>query len=251
MLPSTSFRAGVQAATNTRKVATHHHDARSARRAHHGLETPAGGRIPSHWRALLLSVLGILVIAVAVFLGASDFFSSWDGQVASSAPPRGDDPQVLTVRIVGADRSVVQRAWPAELVRSLELPVDRVDIPPPTIPPERPTTRKARFDLSFSLTTSPGTSEEHTVRLPTTSPRGLGLAGLVFLGLLAVRNMVYAGSPIAIQARGAYLPPAQSAPGVPATGSGRNGRKGRNGRSRGGAGKGPPPGKRRRGRGRR
>lgn len=185
------------------------------------------------------------MVAVLVFLGVSDFFTAWHGKVVSSAPAHSDDARVLTVRIVGPDRAVIQRDWPADLVRQLEVPVDRVDVPPPTIPDDRPDTHKDRFTLSYRLTMGEG-AEAHDVTLPTTSPRGLGIAALVFGVLLAGRNMVYAGSPIAIRRQGVYLPPAQDPAGVPVRGN--DGGKGR-GKARGR--KGPPPSKRRRGRGRR
>jgi len=188
-------------------------------------------------------MLGILPVAMLVFLVSSDFFTAWDGQVISTAPPHSDDPKVLTVRIVGADREVIQRTWPTELVRSLEVPVDRVAVPPPELPDDRPRTTKSRFSLSFDLVI-PDDDGERTVSMPTTSPRGLGVAVLVFLGLVAVRNMLYAGSPIALQRREVYLPPAQGPAGVPNEGPAR-----RKGKRRGR--KGPPPPKRRRGRGRR
>jgi hypothetical protein len=193
--------------------------------------------MPRAWRDLLLHLVGIVPAAVLVFLLASGFFSAWQGVVVSVAPPPSDDPATLSVRIVDAEGQVTEQPWSAELVRSLDVPFDRVAVPPPTLPEGRPTTTKQRFSLSFSVDRGEG-----VVTVPTTSPTSLGLGLLALLGLVALRNMVWAGSPVSLQRRGVYLPPSQAAPGVPVQGgAGRT-----KGRARGK--KGPPPPKRRRGR---
>ena len=184
-------------------------------------------------------MLGIVPVAVLVFLATSQFFVGWQGQVVSVAPPPVQQPDVLTVRIVSADRQVVERSWSAELVRRLEVPFDAVAVPPPTIPAERPATHKAPLSLSFQVTI--GAGEEATeLSVPTTSPKALGLAALVFFGLVALRNMMWSGSPVSLARRGVYLPPNQAQAGVPVRGQG----PGKQPKVRGK--KGPPPSRRRR-----
>lgn len=173
-----------------------------------------------------------------MFLVISQFFTSWDGRVVSVAPPPVEDPAVLTVRIVDADRAVTLQDWPAEVVRTLEVPYDRVAVPPPTIPETRPTTRKAAFALAFTVEVPTADGAPRVLELPTTSPRAVGIAALVFLALIAVRNMLWAGSPLALERRSVYLPPAQAQAGVPVKGPDGPPQAKRRGH------KGPPPSRR-------
>jgi hypothetical protein len=197
--------------------------------------------IPRSWRALLLFVLAMLPLVAGVFLVASDFFSGWNGQVVSFRPTRDADPAVLGVLIVDDDGTRRERNWDAALVRELSLPADPLALPPPDIPAERPHTSKLRFTFHFLVDVGSGEAVETRV-VPTTSPRGLGLALAFLILAVGVRNMMYAGSPFALERRGAFLPKQQAQAGAPAPPASPGRTRGR---------KGPPPSGRRRGRGRR
>lgn len=185
-------------------------------------------------RALLFFLIPWAAACLLVFLAVSDFFASWQGQVVSARPATSEDPAVYQVLVVG-DEGSREVTWPAEVVRPLGLPVDPLALPPVRIPPERPQTSKLRFQLHF-LVQDPADPEGGTWQtVPTTSPRGLGLAVVVFLLGLGVRNMIRSGSPASIKERDAYLPPEQASAGTPAP------------RSQGRPQKRPPPGKPKRG----
>jgi hypothetical protein len=187
-------------------------------------------------RKLLVFLAVALPISVLVFLVASDFFTAWSGRAVSTRPPRSEAPASYSVLISNDDGSRIEREWPSDLVGRLRLPVDAMAIPPLPIPDDRPRTSKSRFALHF-LVQEPETADFTTV--PTTSPRAAGLALIVLLVSLGVRNMVVAGSPFSIEPREAYLPPAQPAAGQVTNKTYSRGRKG------------PPPPRPRKGRGRR
>ncbi len=188
-------------------------------------------------RALLLWI-GILVpVSVLVLLMTSGFLAQWDGTAASVRPAATENPTTRTVLIVDGDR-YHEREWPTLLVDQLDLPTNAAGIPPLELGDTLPATRKSRFQLQFHVTPADGSTFSH----PTTSPRSAGVALLFFLAGIFIRNMVYSGSPLSIEPRGVTLPKALAPSGsVAPTGRG----KPKGGR------KGPPPGKRRRGKGRR
>src|SRR5690606_15921571 len=93
----------------------------------------------------------------------------------------------------------------------LGLPYDAAGVPPPQLDPGLPATRKPRFQLQFMVEQPDG--EWRTVG--TTSPRSLGLAIVVLVLGIGVRNMAYAGSPVSITPREVYLPPEQQQAGAP------------------------------------
>lgn len=175
-------------------------------------------------RALGIFLVPWLAACVLVFLGASDFFTAWSGQAVSVRPPTSEDPAVYRVLVVDGAKSL-ERTWPAEVVERLSLPVDATGVPPLTLPADRPRTSKLRFHLHFLVENPEG---EGWLTVPTTSPRSLGLALVVFVLGLGVRNMMWSGSPVSIRQREAYLPPEQPPAGQPAGGapstSGRAGR---------------------------
>jgi hypothetical protein len=189
----------------------------------------------------LLFVVAMLPLAAGVFLVSSDFFTAWNGQAVSVRPAATPDPAVYTVLIVNDDGTRLERTWDAALVRELALPVDALALPPPDIPEARPATEKLRFVMHYLVQVGQGDDAQTRV-VPTTSPRGLGLALVFLLVAIGIRNMAYAGSPFAIERRGVYLPKQQAQAGAPAP-------AGSPGRTRGR--KGPPPSRPRRGRGKR
>jgi len=200
--------------------------------------------LPPAWRSFLLSLLAFLPVVLLVFLWDCSFFVAWRGQAVSVAPTRGEDPASYVVRIHEGqdDRAVRTVRWDAAVVKQLSLPVDPVEMAPLTIPDDAPTTTKQRFGLTYRVRTGEGTEQAQWLEVPTTSPRSLGIAGLVFLLLAALRNMMVAGSPIALeplQTRNATAAP--STPSKPSRGGSKGSR----------SKKGPPPGRSRRGRGRR
>ncbi|MEQ1500860.1 MAG: hypothetical protein ABMB14_01450 [Myxococcota bacterium] len=185
-------------------------------------------------RALIGFVLGIATpLAVLVLLWASDFFMGWDGHVVSVRAPRSPDASTRTALIVDGDRAF-ERDWPASL--SLDVPVDPMGIPPVHVADTAPETRKARFTLHFLLEAPTG----FTV-VPTTSPRAVAVAFVVWLVAIAIRNMAVGGLPWAIVPRAGYLPTALPPSGQAAS-SGGTARRPK---------KGPPPGRPSVGRGRR
>lgn len=189
---------------------------------------------------MLLAAFG----AAGVFLYASDWLGAWDGRAVSVRPARAPDAATWTVLISEADGRSLERAWPADVVLGLGLPIDALAIPPSPVPDSRPETRKSRFALHFLVHSGAGDAPADWKVVPTTSPRTAALALLVFLLAVAARNMVVGGTPWSIEPRAALLPAAQVPSGqmAPPTG-GTSGRAG--GR------KGPPPAKPRRGAGRR
>ncbi len=208
---------------------------------HHALRSEQGYTgavaIKREIRDLLIFAVGWVVVCVVVFLFASRFFHGWDGHAVSVLPTRSPDPAVYTVLIAEDDRSL-QVEWPAEVVGGLGLPVDSLAVPPTTIPAERPRTRKSLFQLHFLVqTTNSNTGTGAWRAVPTSSPQAFALALVLFLIGLGVRNMVYAGTPFSLQKGKVLLPKGLATSGAPAPG-------GRVRRSR----KGPPPGKKRRGR---
>lgn len=200
--------------------------------------------MPPAWRSFLLSLLALLPVALLVFLWDCSFFVAWSGQAVSVAPTRSEEPASFVVRIHegGDDRAVRTVNWDAAVVKQLSLPVDAVEMAPLEIPDAAPDTEKARFGLSYRVQVGEGSDDPRWLEVPTTSPRSLGIAALVFLLLAAVRNMVVAGSPVALEPVDA-----RNATAAPPTPSGQPSGRPTSGRSR----KGPPPGKRRKGRGRR
>ena len=187
-------------------------------------------------RRFLIFVAAMVPVTVLVFLYASDFLGSWDGRVVSLRPPERDNPASYQVLIVEPDGTRLERAWRADLVRTLGLPADPLAIPPDTIPKERPSTRKSAYSLYFELQEQ---NDGAWTVVPTTSPSSFGVAMLVFLAGIAVRNMIVAGSPFSIEPQGLTLPKAQAPSGQIARNRGSRPRKG------------PPPPRPRKGSGRR
>jgi len=201
--------------------------------------------MPPAWRSFLLSVLALLPVAALVFLWDCSFFEAWDGRAVSVAPSPVQEPATYRVRILeGEGPAVRTERWDAEVVKRLGLKVDPVEMAPLEVPETAPRTVKHRLSLSYEVQLGAGTDTVRWLSAPTTSVRSVGVAALVLLVLIAVRNMLVAGSPIALEPL--QVRNATAAPPFPSsTRSGGRGRKGARGH------KGPPPAKRRRGRGRR
>lgn len=201
------------------------------------VSAPGRWEIRPEIRALLLWVGALVPLTVLVLLLTSGFLVHWEGTAASVRPAATEDATTRTVLIVDGDH-YHEREWPTLLVDQLDLPVNPSGIPPLELADTLPTTKKSRFQLQFHVTPAGGQTFSH----PTTSPRSAGVAFLFFLAGIFIRNMVYSGSPLSLEPRGVTLPKAL-APHGSAAPTGR-------GKPRGGR-KGPPPGKRRRGKGRR
>ncbi|MCB9672817.1 MAG: hypothetical protein H6736_18155 [Alphaproteobacteria bacterium] len=193
-------------------------------------------------KSFALAVVAWAVVCVGVFLYASDFFSTWHGQAVSV---RGMDPDraVLQVLVVEDDGGRFEAAWPREALDGMNLAIDRLALPPKPLPEGLPRTNKDRFALTFTL--EPDGGGVRTVA--TTGMRPLGVALLIFLVGVGFRNMMVAGSPLALarpeqapRTHTAAPPPPPSASASGASGAGRPRPK-----------KGPPPGRPRRGSGRR
>lgn len=187
-------------------------------------------------------MLALLPVAVGVFLVDCAFFTSWSGQAISIAPPPVEEPAAYVVRILETDGTVRVAAWDATLVKQLSLPIDPVEMAPLEVPETRPDTEKARFSLSYRVKIGEGTDAERWATIPTTSPRSMAIAVLVYMVLIGVRNMIVSGSPIALE-RPKGASSRTSGTDAPPPASGRPGSS----RSR----PGPPPPGRRKGRGRR
>lgn len=167
-----------------------------------------------------------------MFLGTSGFFTTWDGRAVSSRGLRSEEAPSIDVLVVdSSDSSERELSWPADLVRALELPIDPLAIAPVELPAGLPITKKQRFSLSFHVSHEvEGKTEVSSAS--TASPRTLGIATLVFIIGVFLRNMFWSGSPFTITRGQIYLPAAQAAAGQAAKGPSNKG-----GRSK----KGPPP----------
>jgi hypothetical protein len=190
---------------------------------------------------VLFSVVHALLCAV-VFLALAGFFDAWDGRAVSVREAKLDQQvfQVLIVEPVPSGETIRrEEQWPAVAIEGLDLPIDRLALPMPDPFLDRPATRKQRFQLGFTVTPSGG----GTRWVPTSSPQSLAVAVLVFVLGVGLRNMVVAGSPIAITPR-APAPPGPSTPAPPGDAAPEPTRASR-------SHQGPPPQKHRRGAGRR
>lgn len=192
---------------------------------------------------LLRYVLVGTPLAVLLFLGLSDFFTQWDGRAVSRRPAPTDDPAVFTVLVVTDDGATTEADWPADVVKSLALPVEVTGTPPPRIPETAVRTTKPRF--AFYFTTTPPGAETQIVR--TTSARSVTGAVVAWVLGLAFFNMWRSGTPWSWEAREVPLPVSQGGTlqtDLRPTGGGEPERPRR-------PGKGPPPPKPRRGGGKR
>lgn len=176
-------------------------------------------------RALLLYIVVQTAVVAVIFLLVAGFFAKWDGRAVGVLTPRSDDPSVYEVVIVQEDGSVKQRTMPAYVVQTMRLPVLAIPIAPDPLPDDALRTRKAQFQLNYLTQTLPeGATEPTWVSIPTTTPQAIGLALVIWFVGLAIRNMAYAGSPVAIERQRAFLPKAQTQAGSVADTSNR-GRK--------------------------
>jgi len=166
-------------------------------------------------------------IAVLAFLILTSFFTSWSGAVVSQRPTQVEDPRTFRVLIVSDARDEMEVDWEADLVRSLELPVNAFGVPPAIIPEDVATTRKMGFSFAWTLT------QGEDVRVfSTVTGRSVGVPLVLWVFGLFIYN--YATQP---------RKPGERSPSRGASQSGQPPAR----RPQ----KGPPPGKRRRGQGRR
>jgi hypothetical protein len=186
-------------------------------------------------RALLLFVTLVgLPLAAGVVLLASDVLAAWDGHAIARRPA---DPEARAALVVIAeeDGGTFERRWPAELVDRLGLAVAQPGSVPERIPEDAPRTTKSRFGLHYLVEAG----DEGFEVVPSTTPQAVVLGLVALLVAVGLRNMAVGGAPWSIEPRAAYLPKAQAASGQPAP------------RTTGPPRQGPPPSRRRVGRGRR
>lgn len=157
----------------------------------------------------MLYLVAQTAVVAAVFLGVAGFFAAWDGRAVGVLTPISPEPAVYEVVVVQADDSTVVRTMPRALVLGMDLPVLPGGVPPDPVPETAPATRKARFSLSYLVQSrAEGAAERTWTAYPTTTPQALGLAVVIWLLALAIRNMAYAGAPWAIERTDVYLPKA-------------------------------------------
>jgi hypothetical protein len=150
-------------------------------------------------RSIALSLVAALAAATVVFLLASDFLTAWDGRLQAVA--NASDTPAVRVLVAESDGEDRYPTVPRAAIEGLTLRVDpslrrSVDDAP------GPLTNKGRFQLSFLVDRDDGPP----ARYPTTSTRSLGLAALAFVVVIVLRNMIFGGSPIAVDAAPAQLP---------------------------------------------
>ena len=190
-------------------------------------------------RAFVLFMLGWVPATVVCFLYLSGFFQSWTGHAVSVRPVE-EDAVMARVLIVDETGDAFEDWWPLEMLEGIDLPFDRLAIPPSTVPEGSPRTQKALYTMSYTIEPADGGSRVVSTATPTT----LGLSLVILLLGVALRNMLYAGNPFSLEPRGVELVKAQRAPGSTGTQGSKPSRRST-------SKKGPPPPKRRRGSGRR
>lgn len=188
---------------------------------------------------LLRYMLIATPLAVLVFLWSANFFTSWTGHAVSFRPTQIEDAPVLKVMILDSDRNGFEVDWPSEVVDPLKLKTDRTGVPPNSAPEGAPETMKTPFSLTFSITPAEGEVQW----VPTTSPRSLSVAALMWMAGLFLHNMWLSGSPFSWERRELELPETQKPTGATQP----DAKAAARARSK----QGPPPNKRRRGQGRR
>lgn len=167
-------------------------------------ETPVTG---AHLRSLLAFVAAIVPVVILIFLLASRFFVAWEGRVTGVSPIGTEaEPKSYRVVVAAADHTYQVQTWPGSVVRQMEVPIDPLLVPPSPVDDRYPYTQKHRFQLHFLVEDKAGAN----VLVPTTSPQALGVAVLVGLVLVAIRNGYVSGSPIDIRPRPTRLPGALS-----------------------------------------
>ena len=175
---------------------------------------------------------------------ASAFFAGWNGHAVSVRPTKNDKPSVDQVLIVNDDNSRTEQTLEADAIDGLMLPFDALALPPTDVS-ERPLTRKFPYTLQYEIKKPTGEvveGEENPVLswhvYPTTSPRAVAMAVLLWIVAFGLRNMIVAGSPIHVAPREREPVKLQQRAGSVASPVSRSK-------------KGPPPGKRQKGRRRR
>ncbi len=164
--------------------------------------TDAAPVTPAHLRAFILFAAAIAPVCVLAFLIASQFFVAWEGRVTGVNPLGTGEPTAYQVVIASEDHTYEVRTWPAETVAQLKVPYDPLLVPPSVVGDSFPQTTKGRFQLHFLVTDEAGAN----LLVPTTSPQALGVAVLLAILFLAVRNGYVSGNPIDIRPRATELP---------------------------------------------
>jgi hypothetical protein len=172
------------------------------------------------------------VVVALVFCFVAGLFDRWDGALVGVLPPAGTAPKIYQVVIVEDDSQRIEK-MPADVVNGLELPVLQFGIVPAELPPDPALTKKSRFQFSY-MVLRPGEEGKTWQSYDTTTIQAVGVALVIWFIGVFMRNMAYAGSPIALERQDAFLPKGLVQAGVVAQASER-GRKQ------------PPPGRPRRG----
>jgi hypothetical protein len=150
---------------------------------------------------LLRYALVATPLCALLFLGASGFFTGWDGHVVGRRPTPSGDRAVDTVLLVTADGSDSEVDWPGDVVTKLDVPIETRRHGPARVPADAPATHKSRYGLHFTVTADDGAI---VARLPVLRPASV--AALAWLLGLAVTNLLRSGSPLSWEKRAIALP---------------------------------------------
>jgi len=157
-------------------------------------------------RAVLTYSLFGVPLAALVFLLSASFFTAWDGYAVAARPLGAERSIPIAYEVLVVDDAGDERVlrWSTPVVEGRFIELANVLAAPPAIPDTAPHTSKSRFTLHYLVERDTGGHD----LIPTTSPQSLGLALLVWLLGLAIRNMVMSGSPLSFESRPTVLPAA-------------------------------------------
>lgn len=179
-------------------------------------------------RSFLLFLPVAVLGAVLTFLLSSQFFTSWDGTIVSTAAPTTE--RRVTTHILTEDGQSIHPVLPVQSLRGHDLPVDERGRRT-RVPDGAPLTKKSRYQLSFLVQAPEGEGFE---TYPTTSVVGINFGLLTFVLLALGRNMILTGSPVRLEPVDRITPSVQAPAGQVAQPKRQNRSK-----------KGPPPQRRR------
>jgi len=185
------------------------------------------------YKQFTIFVIMNVLLSTLVFLFVCDFFSSYSATAVSSGQYDVASAKSVPVYLATDDGDVFQRTWSLQLIQKADLPV-RPNPPASAAKDKGYTVKKDAYALYYRVI-SP---ESEVIIVPTTTPAALAVSALVGLIFLFLRNMYVSGSPFHIQKR-----PKKRLKKLAPQGQVASIRKG--------GGKGPPPQRRQKGRGRR
>lgn len=185
------------------------------------------------YKQFALFIVANLLLCTLVFLFVCDFFSSYSATAVSSDRYDVATAKSVPVFLATDEGTVFHRTWSLKLVQQADLPV-RPNPPASAAPENGYIVKKDAYALYYRVI-SP---DSVVIIVPTTTPSALAVAVLVALILLFLRNMYVSGSPFHIQKRPKKRLKKLAPQGQVAS-------------VRRGGGKGPPPRRKQKGRGRR